>query len=215
MTNNNDIISNEAKFNNLCNHYKDSYEIHSATTKQRDRLFYALLIILALFSLQITSSDFIKSIIGELFYKQIGVRIDNNYSLFSTMLWLLLFGTTSKYYQVVVQIERQYDYIHHLEDELNINYNKTKIFTREGKSYLNEYPLFSSWMWFIYTLAFPILIIASIIVRIRWELASAGIFSFSQASSLLLYFLVGTSTILYMIKLHHTTITKLISKIKI
>ncbi|MGL5098752.1 MAG: hypothetical protein ACRC6B_01745 [Fusobacteriaceae bacterium] len=173
-----------------------------------------LLIILSLFSLQITSSDFVNSVIGEVFYKQIGVRIENNYSLLSAMLWLLLFGTTSKYYQVVIQIERQYNYIHHLEEMININYNKTKAFTREGVSYLNEYPLFSSWIWFIYTLAFPTLILTSIMVRIRWELANTDFLSFSQFSSLLLYFLIGTSTILYMIKLHHTTISNLISKIK-
>ncbi|CAC9649860.1 hypothetical protein, partial [uncultured Gammaproteobacteria bacterium] len=39
----------EAKFNNLCSHYKDSFDIHLASIKQRDKLFYWLLIIMAVF----------------------------------------------------------------------------------------------------------------------------------------------------------------------
>ena len=86
----------EAKFNNLCAHYKDTYEIHLSSIKQRDTLFYALLVILALFSLQVTSTDLVNSALGSYINKQFDISIDKNSNLFGTLLWLLLFGFSSK-----------------------------------------------------------------------------------------------------------------------
>ena len=54
----------EPEFSNLCSHYKDTYEIHLASVKQRNMLFYALLVILALFLLQVTSTDLVNSILS-------------------------------------------------------------------------------------------------------------------------------------------------------
>ncbi|VVM28260.1 hypothetical protein BSPWISOXPB_10821 [uncultured Gammaproteobacteria bacterium] len=52
----------EKKFNNLCSHYKDTFGIHQATIKQRDTLFYRLLVILAVF---ISSTDMVSSIVSD------------------------------------------------------------------------------------------------------------------------------------------------------
>jgi hypothetical protein len=146
----------EAKFNNLCAHYKDTYEIHLSSIKQRDTLFYALLVILALFSLQVTSTELVNSALSGFINKQLDISIDKNSNLLGTLLWLLLFGFSSRYYQTVIQIERQYDYIHHLEELISKRYPNTRAFTREGKSYLDEYPIFSNWIWLLYTLAFRV-----------------------------------------------------------
>ena len=116
----------EAEFNNLCSHYKDTYEIHLASIKQRDTLFYALLVILALFSLQVTSTDLVNSALSSYANKQLELSIDKNSNLFGTLLWLLLFGFSSRYYQTVIQIERQYDYIHHLEEIIGSRFTVTR-----------------------------------------------------------------------------------------
>ena len=160
----------EAKFNNLCAHYKDTYEIHLSSIKQRDTLFYALLVILALFSLQVTSTELVNSALSGFINKQLDISIDKNSNLLGTLLWLLLFGFSSRYYQTVIQIERQYDYIHHLEELISKRYPNTRAFTREGKSYLDEYPIFSNWIWLLYTLAFPLIILTCIVIRILGEL---------------------------------------------
>ena len=89
----------EAKFNNLCAHYKDTYEIHLSSIKQRDTLFYALLVILALFSLQVTSTELVNSALSGFINKQLDISIDKNSNLLGTLLWLLLFGFSSRYYQ--------------------------------------------------------------------------------------------------------------------
>lgn len=201
----------EAEFNNLCSHYKDTYEIHLASVKQRDTLFYALLVILALFSLQVASTDLVNSALSSYVNKQLDISIDKNSNLFGTLLWLLLFGFSSRYYQTVIQIERQYDYIHHLEELVSGRYPGTRAFTREGKSYLGEYPLFSNWVWLLYTLAFPLIIMLCISIRIYGELANYEILGLSLAPAFVSYLLVGTSTILYIGKLHGSSLRKLLT----
>jgi hypothetical protein len=201
----------EVKFNNLCSHYKDTYEIHLASVKQRDTLFYALLIILALFSLQVTSTDLVNSAISSYVNKQLDIAIDKNSNVFGTLLWFLLFGFSSKYYHTVIQIERQYDYIHYLEEVVSSQFTGTRAFTREGVSYLNEYPLFQNWMWLLYTLAFPLIILLCIVIRINSELAHYETLGLSLAPSVVACLLVGTSTILYMGKLHGSSLRKLLT----
>ncbi len=216
----------DTAFNNLCAHYKDTYDLHLSIIKQRDTLFYILLVILAFFSLQITSADLVNGAVSSYIDKQYSVTVDKNSSLFSSLVWLLLFGVSSKYYQTVIQIERQYDYIHHLEKLLNLKYPETQVFTREGRFYLDRYPLFSSWIYFLYTLAFPTLILFSIIFRIKGELAKVVVsnpdFSTGFTSYLVsimslgffCYLLVGTSTLLYLWKLHGEFLLKKLHKLR-
>lgn len=199
----------EAEFNNLCSHYKDTCDIHLASIKQRDTLFYALLVILAFFSLQVTSADLVNGALSSYINKEFGIIVDKSSNFFGTLLWFLLFGASSKYYQIVIQIERQYEYIHHLENLLNKQYAGSQAFTREGKAYLKKYPLFSSWVWFLYTIAFPLIILLSITLRIKGELAKLDILGLSLAPDFVCYLLVGTSTILYLGKLHGASLKSL------
>lgn len=201
----------EAEFNNLCSHYKDTFEVHLASIKQRDTLFYALLVILAFFSLQVTSSDLVNGALSSYINKEFGVTIDKSSNLFGSLLWLLLFGVSSRYYQIVIQIERQYDYIHHVEELLNGKYPGSRAFTREGKSYLEKYPLFSNWVWLLYTAAFPLIILLSIALRIQDELSRFDILGIGLAPGFVCYLLVGTSTILYLGKLHAALLLKLLT----
>lgn len=205
------ISLGEAEFSNLCSHYKDTFDIHLACTKQRDTLFYALLVILALFSLQVTSADLINTTLSTYANKELDIAIDKNSNLFGTLLWLLLFGLSTKYYQAVIQIERQYDYLHHLEEILSSRYPGTRAFTREGKSYISEYPLFSQWMSFLYTITFPLIILVCIGLRMRSELNSHETLGLSLLPCFISYLLVGTSTILYIGKLHAAFFRKLLT----
>ena len=138
-------------------------------------------------------------------------KADKNSNLLGTLLWLLLFGFSSRYYQTVIQIERQYDYIHHLEELISKRYPNTRAFTREGKSYLDEYPIFSNWIWLLYTLAFPLIILTCIVIRILGELEVYETLSLSLIPSFVAYLLVGTSTVLYIGKLHLSGVRKLLT----
>jgi len=202
----------EQKFNNLCSHYKDTFDIHRASIKQRDMLFYGLFVILAVFTLQLSSTEIVVGVVNDYVNKAIGTKIDNSADFVSTLLCLLLLGFTTRYYQVALKIERQYEYLHMLEKNLNSYYPETKVFTREGKSYLNQYPLFSSWVWFIYTILFPIFIIFSVIMRCISEIGEMQSTEMvNQIIDYFCYLVIIISSILYILRLHKKSIQNIIN----
>ncbi len=202
----------EQKFNNLCSHYKDTFDIHRASIKQRDMLFYGLFVILAVFTLQLSSTEIVVGVVNDYVNKAIGTKIDNSADFVSTLLCLLLLGFTTRYYQVALEIERQYEYLDMLEKNLNSYYPETKVFTREGKSYLNQYPLFSSWVWFIYTILFPIFIIFSVIMRCISEIGEMQSTEMvNQIIDYFCYLVIIISSILYIFRLHKKSIQNIIN----
>lgn len=203
----------EAKFNNLCSHYKDSFDIHRSSIKQRDTLFYGLLVILAIFTLQISSAESVTNIVSEYVKNISGVKIGNNVEFISTLMWLMLLGFSTRYFQVVLEIERQYDYLHALEEQLNSFYPNTKAFTREGKSYLGKYPLFSKWVWLLYTLFFPVLILLSVLSKIVSKMGPITFelfptVNFNELINLACCIIILFSTIFYIYRLHEEFIEK-------
>lgn len=202
----------EAKFNNLCSHYKDTFDIHRASIKQRDTLFYGLLVILAVFTLQLSSAEMVVGVVNDYINQTTGIKLGKNAYFISTLLWLLLLGFTTRYYQVVLEIERQYGYLHELEEKLNGYYAETKVFTREGKSYLSKYPLFSNWVWLLYTVFFPSLIIFSVIMRIYSEVEKMQSIGVNQIIDFVCYLVIATSSILYIYRLHESSIQNITNR---
>lgn len=190
------------RFNSLCSHYKDSCDIHLATVKQRDTLFYLLLAILSLFIIHSSYTDFFNSVAAEVFKKQTDTELNDRVDIISTFLWAFIFGASSKYYQVVGIMEREYDYIHALEKQLQKFYKNTPVFSREGEFYLNKYPAFSNWMWLLYTIAFPLLILSSISFKAYTEIHLSEIVDIKIILNLIIGALVFITTILYMVRIH-------------
>ncbi|QBC43773.1 hypothetical protein [Iodobacter fluviatilis] len=193
---------NEAKFNNLCSHYKDSSEIHFATIKQRDTLFYLLLAILSLFIVHSAYTDFFNKVVSELFKKNTYTELNEKVDLISTFLWLFVFGVSAKYFQTAGIIEKQYGYLHALEEQLEKFYRNTVIFTREGKFYLNKYPVLSKWMWFLYTIAFPLMILMCICFKAYTEISVVKLAGATIYINMVFGILVFITTVIYMFSLH-------------
>ena len=202
----------EAKFNNLCSHYKDTFDIHRASTKQRDTLFYVLLVILAVFTLQLSSVEMVVGFVNDYVNKTTGIKLGKGADFISTLLWLVLLGITTRYYQVVLEIERQYGYLHVLEEKLNEYYPETKVFTREGKSYLSKYPLFSNWVWLLYTLFFPSLIVFSVIMKMNSEISEMKSIEVNQFIDFVCYLIIATSSVLYIYRLHESGIQNITNR---
>lgn len=190
------------KFNNLCSHYKDTYDLHRTSIKQRDTLFYSLLIVLAVFTLQISSTEVVSTIVSDYFNKISGIKLGKNADFISTFLWLILFGFTIRYFQVVLEIERQYDYLHKIEIDLNCFYRNSVIFTREGRFYINHYSLFSNWTWFLYAIIFPSFIIFCSIIKIQAQLNLRNDIALSLWVDLICYIMICTTSFLYILQLH-------------
>lgn len=76
------------------------------------------------------------------------------------MLWFVLLCLVVRYFQTNIVVGRQYDYIHKVEDKLNAFYDiQGEMFTREGKSYLGKFQLFSTLSGYLYIIVFPVLLV--------------------------------------------------------
>lgn len=93
-------------------------------------------------------------------------------------IWAFTLATTLRYCQVSTSVERQYDYLHTLEDCISQEFGKSGIYEREGRAYLEDYPAFSHWAWINYVYIFPLLAILVTIslVATEWLSLSSGWF---------------------------------------
>lgn len=203
-----DSVSAEAKFNGLREHYKDTFEVHLSTIGQRDRLMYVLLSVLALFSLQLTSFTDAGKIFSQVIKESSHVDVSNSPGLIVLSLWFALFAVSTRYYQVCIQIERQYGYLHALEDSLSRHYVSSNAYTREGATYLNEYPLLSNWLHALYTLLLPAFLLYVSWARISDQVSAAKDLDAQLQICFVFYLMSGTTTVLYLGKLHKLTIRK-------
>jgi len=122
--------SEDARFEAAYNHYVDSVDVARAQIKLRDRLLVIAILLLAVMSFQIFLPQESGNLLSEFVRKKLDVDHGINLAFLGTVIWFVLLGTTVRYFQVVVGLERQYDYIHELEDQLSKLYT-APLFTRE------------------------------------------------------------------------------------
>ncbi|MCK4796830.1 MAG: hypothetical protein KAT05_05570 [Spirochaetes bacterium] len=122
-------------------------------------------------------------------------------SFIGSIIWFLLLSFVVRYFQTVVFIERQYKYIHRLEDQLSPFYNNDA-FTREGKSYLSNYPLFSKWVSILYTIIFPVLLLGVISTKIITEINNITNGFQLVYINIIIFICIFMSTVLYLLLVH-------------
>ena len=193
-------ISSDIKFQTLYEHYKDTFLNIKESIKLRDKLVALVLFVLALMVLYTFWPADAITAFSQITAQKIGIAINVDGSFLGSIIWFALLATIVRYTQVVIYIERQYAYIHHIEEELQKNYNSEIIFTREGKSYLNKYPLFSDWVCLLYTTIFPLILISVVLAKITNEwVDSAYRFSFPLLLNSALAISILISVVLYML----------------
>lgn len=148
-----------SKLEILNDHYKDTFSYQRDYLKRRDRLSLYLLITLMFMFIELLSTSETETIILKLISKYLGNDLSLETSLVRCLIWFFLFGLVVRYCQSVVLIERQYAYLHKLEKELRSFFSTEIPFTREGKSYLRNYPIVSQWSHILYTWVFPIVLL--------------------------------------------------------
>lgn len=164
-------MSDTPTFEKLCEHYQDTCAGLITTIDRRNRLFFFLLLSVGLFTVKITAADISAAVISQVVEKSSGVKLGSSPEVLSSLLWLAVAGMAIRYFQLTVQIERRYAYLHVLEAEINNHYQEGSIaFTREGVSYNNNYPTFLSWLHFVYTKVFPALLATTAIANIYSEI---------------------------------------------
>lgn len=140
-------------------HYNDTFKHQLIYIEKRDRYFVLLFSLVSVMFLILSLPDFI-SYIATL-YAETHIKKEVKLELrllTSTVLFFICF-IMIKYYQINIHIERRYTYIHEAEELLS-SISNGLIISREGKSYLNDYPYLSNVISLLYKYVFPLLIVA-------------------------------------------------------
>ena len=193
----NDIIST------LYDHYKDTCSIIAEAIKRRDRLMLFVILALGFFAFDTVLPNASNVAVNEFLNFKFGLNLNLNLAIVANVVWFLLLVFTLRYFQVAVFVERQYGYLHDTEEKLNKK-AETELVTREGKSYLDKYPMFSNWMWLLYTIIFPLFLLVVSGVKIWGELryvCSTGLTGSLLLDSIVFVILV-ISTALYLTTIH-------------
>jgi hypothetical protein len=155
----------------LHDHYKESFSYIRQQEIYRDRNFIIVIIIFGFLFLQIQYPVDFQGALGKLSIKDAEINLNAlPLAALLSITWTLLLVFTLRYCQSTINIERQYKYLHKLEGKISTILSDDEIYCREGKEYLNAYPLFSNWVWFFYTIMFPIIVIAAISALLSFEL---------------------------------------------
>jgi hypothetical protein len=154
----------EALANLLYDHYKDTFSHIRERERQRDRLFLIVLGLVALVLFQLHHSLLLQQAVTELTIA--GFKLNLSKIPFSVLLsasWMFLAVFLVRYYQVVIHIEKQYDYLHPLESRLSRALGEDESICRESSGYTTKKAsFFRHWVWVFYTGLFPFIILASV-----------------------------------------------------
>jgi hypothetical protein len=167
----------------------------------RDRYFYLIVALLTVVLFDIYAPQNFSEILSEFIRKQLKTTVSPDLRYLRSLIWFLLLGVSVRYCQAALFMERQYKYLHSLEDQLASHFNNAA-FTREGKAYLTNYPVFSNWAHYLYTLVFPVLLIAVIIVRTLRALPPRLPWSGFQWFDLTIGVAICVSVVLYLFAFH-------------
>lgn len=192
-------VPDEKKLEVLNDHYKDTFSHLQGYLRRRNRLSLYLLLALAIMFLEVRNGNEngTQTIISALISKYLGDGMSLEPHSVKLLTWFFLFGLVVTYCQVVVWIERQYPYLHKLEAELGPFFSSGSPFTREGESYLKDYPALSKWSHILYTWVFPLVLLLSTGVKIVIEFCRDN-FSFVWGVSAVFCVMIWITTCIYL-----------------
>lgn len=157
------------KLASLTDHYNDTQRIAERMVKTRDIYFFLIIGIIVLFAFQIFSPVASGGILQEVIKAQLQTETTISQIYINSILWFCLLAVSARYFQTVINLEKQYNYMHGLETLLSAEFDG-KAYTREGKSYLKNYAIFSDWMHIVYRYIFPVALVVAVIAKIWNEI---------------------------------------------
>lgn len=170
----------------LSHHYSETFELLRADVAKRDRLFLYILVVIFLLLLYMSAPTAMSDLLNNFVSSQAGGDEQTRLIDVSFMGAILLLGLLSlshTYFQTVLHVERQYNYVYQLENELSKHFDELA-FIREGKFYRNQRRKFSTWTKVIFWILFPFLFL---LFNIFWL-----VFLFARSQAPFAYQLVDT-----------------------
>lgn len=170
----------------LSHHYSETFELLRADVAKRDRLFLYILVVIFLLLLYMSAPTAMSDLLNNFVSSQAGGDEPTRLIDVSFMGAILLLGLLSlshTYFQTVLHVERQYNYVYQLENELSKHFDELA-FIREGRFYRNQRRKFSTWTKVIFWILFPFLFL---LFNIFWL-----VFLFARSQAPFAYQLVDT-----------------------
>lgn len=152
----------------LYDHYKESCELARKNEVTRNKLFIVLCILLGLLFLFSYDSNSILGLIQSWIRGSYNCDLMFSSNIIQAILWIVLFIVTLRYLGLNINLDRSYSYIHKLENEINEEGTKITV-TREGKSYLNNYPILNNITYYSYRVILPIIYYCTVILKLKLE----------------------------------------------
>lgn len=148
----------------LYDHYKDTIEETKKQESRRNKLFIIILIHIFVLFLVSYKPESMCNVISDLLMEKWKMGFYFSINIIQIAIMISMLYCIIRYYQINIQINRIYRYIHTIENELSKQI--TKNFTREGKNYLKEYPKTQNIIYFCYKYIFPVFYIIALIYRV-------------------------------------------------
>ena len=164
--------SADTKFQVLHDHYKESFAYIREREKQRDHLFLILVALFGLLAFEVLYPTALIQALPAIGVPVVNAEVDVRHLPMAVILsttWVFVLAILLRYGKVTITIERQYAYLHKLEEKISNIIGDAEVYRREGRDYEKDYPLFSSWVWRFYTVLFPALILYATIILIGTE----------------------------------------------
>ena len=144
----------------LSAHYTETFLLLKSAVEKRDRLFLYILgvvfLLLIYMSAPAAVSDWLNLFINSRTGSGSSTTNLIEASFIGAILLLGLLSVSHTYFQTVLHVERQYDYVYQLEEQL-CDYFGGKAFIREGAHYKKYKRKFSRWTKGIFWILFPLL----------------------------------------------------------
>lgn len=189
--------SDDTKIEILNDHYNQTFEIVKSILRCRDWAMFFAIVLLILQFFQISDPTQTSGAIIGLIKSSYGIEINISKMTIDAILWFALLVAVVRYFQAGIHLNKQYKYLHRLEREFSEMFGKD-IITREGKSYLTDYPLFSDWIHTIYTWVYPVSLILILTYNIFCNWEGWGFLLTSYGICFIFYLMIIASTVLYL-----------------
>ena len=147
-------------------HYKETFAVQQGYLSERNKLTAVMLVLLVLVAGFIYDPTILNDKVNQYVNSQVeGLAFEMKY--LNTGIIFLLLWVITRYYQIVLQIEKMY---HYLDDcEKKLSENGTYKVNREGAYYVKSYPWLSDVVDFCYVVLLPLAIITIAIIKIVKE----------------------------------------------
>jgi len=192
-------VSDDKKLELSCDHYKDTCHALLGFRRERNRLLVYLLLTSVAMLFQVYSTKDFWDLVSSLITTKLGSAAHVDTSFLTSVLWFIMLALWLRYTQSVAHMERQYVYLHSLETELSVTFDGTS-FAREGKAYLQGYPLLANWAWSLYNVALPILLVSITVVQVIQEWRRSEQVNLQLGCDTLMFGAIVVTTLLF---LHH------------